>query len=171
MKEYLFIAFTWFMDNWLQALYYTLAISSSVVLTEGALKKVIVNKINIKTLRKAVLSLLSIVLTFISTAIVFLTDSMAWEYYALASVALCVATVIVYWLYENTGVRPLIELVGTIFRDKVISAIRKVIHRNTNPTNATAELKKELSAAVKTSTETVQATLQNFVKEDDLSDL
>ena len=83
---------------------------SSVIALLGILKSLKPIK-NIKnaTLRKVLLSWLSIALTVVGTLISFYVSELKQDHAVSVCVINSVSTVLVYWLYENTALRSLIQ--------------------------------------------------------------
>lgn len=93
---------------------------SAIIMFIGILKPVLFNKIKNKGVRKGLLALSDIVFAFIATAVYFLIESINWEYYWVASAITSLATIVAYWVYENTSLRTLIEKIGTIALKKFV---------------------------------------------------
>lgn len=100
------------MANWQRAITGGIIVACAVIFIMGILKKALLGKITNKLLRKVVLSFASLVLTFPATALYFVGDNISFEWYWYACALTCALTVLVYWLYENTGLRDLIALIG-----------------------------------------------------------
>lgn len=92
----------------------------SIIFIVGAMKPVLFNKIANKQLRKFLLALSDVVGAFAATAIYFVAKGINWQYYWIASAITTVATVFVYWLYECTPCRSVIDKIGTIAIKKIV---------------------------------------------------
>lgn len=91
---------------------------SAVIVLLGVLKKFIFNKIQNKLLRKIVLSILSIALVFGAVAVNFLIEKISFDHYLIYAGFCSVATIIIYWLYENTGLRDGLHKIGSLALSK-----------------------------------------------------
>lgn len=108
-----------------------------VIFLMGLLKTVLFNRITNKLFRKIILSFFSLILVFpVTIGMMWYKGfdmSHIWIFYAINAVA----TVLIYWLYENTGLRNLLSLIGrnTVLRlitaltksEKTISAVKNTI--------------------------------------------
>lgn len=108
------IAFTFhiLMANWQRAITGGIIVACAIIFLMGILKKACLGKIKNKLLRKVVLSFASLVMTFPATAIYFVGDNISFRWYWYACALMCALTILMYWLYENTGLRDLIALIG-----------------------------------------------------------
>lgn len=157
MLDYIAKIATVFFANWQRALLGGLIVISTVITLVGALKMIAIDKIPNKLVRKIVLAFSSVVLAFPITALYFLGDGINFEYYWVGSGLCSVATILVYWLYENTGCRNLIHYVGSLTVGKFVKYIARGIvasDGNTKTSNEvilkemTSELKNEVKAHV-----------------------
>lgn len=96
---------------------------SAVIVAIGILKPFIFNRITNKHVRKAVLAFSNVAGCFIAALIYFLVRDWNFAHYPLAALALSVVCVMTYWLYENTCLRNLIEVVGGIALRKALSIL------------------------------------------------
>lgn len=148
--------------NWQQALTGGIILACSIIVLMGILKKLALGKIKNKLLRKVVLSFSSVVLVFPMTALYFISDSISFDYYWVGSALIAVMTVITYWLYENTGCRNLIDLIGNKTLGKWFEAIREAyINKKGNK-----ELENSLAMTTDELKEEIKKEIRNQVKED-----
>lgn len=137
--------------NWQKALYGGIIVVSAVIVIMGILK-VAFNKINNKLLRKFLLSFSSVVLVLPVTAIYFAGAGINFDYYWVGYGLCAFATIIVYWLYENTCLRDLIHKIGSLSIAKFTSYAANRITGNGNVGNDLSALKdvtNELEGEVK----------------------
>lgn len=93
---------------------------SAIIVAIGILKPILFNKIPNKHVRKAALALTNVVACFATVFVYFLIRGLDFEHYVTAATALSVCCIVIYWLYENTCLRNLIELIGGIVLRKVL---------------------------------------------------
>lgn len=132
---------------------------SAIIIFIGILKPILFNKIACKPLRKALLALADVVFSFAATAIYFLIEGWTWENYWIASGAVTIACIVVYWLYENTCFRNLIEKLGWLAIKK-FGTVFSLIAEGANAAKVETQIKtasRELKA-------TAQTELKNTVK-------
>lgn len=124
---------------------------SAIIVAIGLLKPLLFNRIPNKHVRKALLAFTNVAACFLTVLVYFFVRGISLDYYVTASVALSVACIITYWLYENTCLRNLIGLIGGMALRKLLSAITLAV--TTDDVNAVkAELQKtgkELKAHTK----------------------
>lgn len=94
---------------------------SAIIVAIGLLKPIAFNKIQNKHIRKVALSFSNVIGCFITAFIYFLINGWAFKYYFLAALCLSVCCIVIYWFYENTCLRNLINVVGTIAIRKALS--------------------------------------------------
>ena len=150
---------------------YSVIMVSVIIAVIGILKPILFNKIKSKQLRKCTLAFSNVALCFISVFGVFIANRW-WDfkYYLATSIALCIACILTYWLYENTCLRNLIETIGKIALRKLgnvalIALTNDEIEEiKTEAKKATAEIKALTEAELK------KATTQ-MIKDKDLEGL
>ena len=96
---------------------------SAIIVAIGILKPFLFNRIKNKHVRKAVLAFSNVAGCFIAALIYFFVRDWNLAHYPLAALALSVVCVMTYWLYENTCLRNLIEVVGGIALRKALSVL------------------------------------------------
>lgn len=111
------------MEQWQRAATGGIIVACAVIFIMGIVKKAALGKIKNKLLRKVVLSFTSLALTFPVTALYFVGDGISFEWYWYGCALMCVLTIITYWLYENTGLRNLIALIGQNTVGKYITVL------------------------------------------------
>lgn len=95
---------------------------SAIIVVIGFLKPILFDRIKNKELRKAALAASNIVSSFICAFVYFVTEGWNFKYYVLASLALAVACIITYYVYETIpGMRKLIGGLGTAAISKVFN--------------------------------------------------
>lgn len=93
---------------------------SAIIVAIGLLKPLLFNKISNKHVRKVALALSSILSCYLVVLVYFIMNGYPFEHYWVAATALAIVCVVVYWFYENTCLRDLIELVGGIALRKIL---------------------------------------------------
>lgn len=149
--------------NWQQALTGGIILACSIIVLMGILKKLALGKIKNKLLRKVVLSFSSVVLVFPMTALYFISDSISFDYYWVGSALIAVMTVITYWLYENTGCRNLIDLIGNKTLGKWFEAIREAYFNK----KGNKELENSLAMTTDELKEEIKKDIKNHFKDDE----
>ena len=104
----------------------------AVIFLIGVMKKLFLDKIPNKLVRKMVLSFLSLILVFPATIVTLIYNGVDMQYLWVLYGINAVSTIVVYWFYENTGMRNLFALIGknTVF--KLLSAMFS--HKDKNET-------------------------------------
>ncbi len=154
--------------HWGQALIGGVILVSAIIVIMGILKKAIIGKIENKLLRKVVLSFTSILLVFPCTAIYFASDKISFDYYWYACALMCVATILTYWLYENTCLRNLISVIGNKVILRYLAVLLSPLFKDEKQ-----DVKEELASTTETvKTETRKQIKKTVVEiDDDLSDV
>ena len=125
---------------------------SAIIVLIGLLKPFTFDKIPFKPLRKVALAFSNIALSFAATAICFWVYSIPFMYYWYGATIVCFATIITYWIYENTCLRNLIHTIGSLTLGKLIP----VFFNNKNDVD---KLKKELQNVGNELTKTAKKSL------------
>lgn len=160
--ETLSFVFHILMANWQRAITGGIIVACAVIFIMGILKKAVLGKIKNKLLRKVVLAFSSLVLTFPATALYFIGDNISFRWYWYACALTCVLTVIVYWLYENTGLRDLIALIG----QKTVGKYAAVLVAAWAVANDNNDTKNKLTMTTEELKDEVKKELKKQVKED-----
>lgn len=113
--------------NWQRTLIGGGAVICSLIVFLGSIKGLVFGKIQNKQLRKSLLALTSIVLVLPFTAITFLIDRINFDYYWVACAAIAPCVILVYWFYENTNLRELINKIGEKTWNKLVVYFASII--------------------------------------------
>ncbi|MBQ8528989.1 MAG: hypothetical protein IJ459_04555 [Clostridia bacterium] len=141
------------MANWQRALTGGIIVACVAIFLTGALKKAWLGKIKNKLLRKALLWLASLVLSFPTTALYFVGDNISFRWYWYACALMCFFTTVTYVFYENTGLRDIIHWIGGKTVGKyasVLVAAWFAAKDNEDTTNKLTMTTDELKEVVKT---------------------
>ena len=136
--------------------------ASAVIVAIGLLKPIFFNKIQNKYIRKAALSFSNIIGCFVCALVYFLIEGWGFKYYFIAAFALSIWCIITYWLYENTCLRNLINVVGGLALRKVFTVIKVAITEDdanavkTEIQNATTQLKPAVKQELKKAASTIK---------------
>ncbi len=136
--------------------------TSAIIVTIGLLKPIVFNKIQNKHIRKAVLSFSNVIGCFIAAFVYFLIEGWDLKYYYLAAIALSIWCIVTYWLYENTCLRNLINVIGNIAVRKALSLAKIVLTADevdqvkTEFKNASVQLKTSTKAELKKAANTIK---------------
>lgn len=161
--EYLGTQIVALLANWQQALTGGVIVSCSIIVIMGLLKKYWLGKIKNKLLRKVVLSFSSVALAFPVTALYFVSDNISFDYYWVGSALTALMTIFTYWLYENTGCRNVIELIGNKTLGKWFFVIREAyITKKDNKA-----LQNSLAMTTEELKEEIKKDIKHQVKDDD----
>lgn len=123
---------------------YGMIMVSAIIVLIGLLKPLVFDKIKWKPLRKAMIAVADITCCFVATAIAFWSRGASFEYYLISTAVVFVATVVVYWFYENTCFRDLIHKIGSITIKKAISVFTAIVENKD-----AKEIKKEIDKVQK----------------------
>jgi hypothetical protein len=99
---------------------------SVIIMLVGALKHWVFNRIKNDDLRKTVLSLMSVVFSFIATFFYYLFENINWRWYVMGALVTSLACIVVYHFYENYHLRKLVHKIGNFAIDK-FAYLAKVI--------------------------------------------
>ena len=102
---------------------YGLIMVSAIIVAIGLLKPILFNRIPNKHVRKVALALTNVATCYLTVLVYFLVCGISLEFYVIAATALSVTCIVTYWLYENTCLRNLIGLIGSMALRKVFFAI------------------------------------------------
>lgn len=170
MNEQFTRVFQLILENWQDALIGGIILVSAIIVIIGALKKFLINKISNKLVRKIVLAFSSVALAFPATAFYFLSAQINFAYYWYGCAFVAIATIIGYWLYENTGLRNGISYIGNNVIAKYASALwTALISKKSNE-----ETKNTLSQTTNNLKSSVTDVLENSstqIEDKDLADL
>lgn len=110
------------LSNWQEIVLATAIIVCSVIATLGGIKFSLIDKIKNKLVRKIILAFSSLVLILPITAFYFVCGGYSFDIYWYSVFALMPIEIVVYWLYENTGLRNAINKLGSFCCHKIIVA-------------------------------------------------
>ena len=116
-----------------------------IIFLVGVLKTAIFNRIPNKAVRKTVLALTSAALVAPGTLVLMLYEGIDLGRFWVMFAVHAVCTIVVYWLYENTHVRDLFNLIGS-------SAVKKIfgsIGTEKTPSQVYSEIKQDTKTAIK----------------------
>lgn len=113
--------------NWQRTLIGGAVVICSLIVFLGSIKELVFGKIKNKNLRKSLLAFTSLALVLPFTAITFLIDRINFDYYWYACAMLAPCVIIVYWFYENTNLRALIQTLGEKTWNKIVVYFATVI--------------------------------------------
>lgn len=130
------ILYEYFMANIETMLPMVIMMVSALIVFIGTLKPILFNKISNKDLRGVLLSLTSVVLAYVSVAIVYLIKQYSFDHYWVAGSVYCGVVIVVYWLYENTKLRAGIHKIGTFVLEKLFGVIATKVTTVANNTEA-----------------------------------
>lgn len=99
-------------SNWQSLLVGGLVVMGVVIFLMGVLKKLVFNRLQNKLLRKVILSFFSLILVLPATVLSILYNKFDMDYFWVFYTVNAFGTIIVYWFYENTGLRNLLALIG-----------------------------------------------------------
>lgn len=117
------------LENWRQVLVGGAIVISAVIVIMGMIKKLF-DKVPNKYLRKFLLALTSVVLVLPVSAIYFVCAGIDYQYFWGDYALLAGATIITYWLYENTCLRELIQKIGSLTLGKFFKYVTIRIQNN-----------------------------------------
>ena len=160
--ETLELIFHILMANWQRAITGGIIVACAVIFIMGILKKALLGKITNKLLRKVVLSFASLILTFPATALYFVGDNISFRWYWYGCALMCVLTILTYWLYENTGLRDLITLIGRNTVGKYATVLIAALAAG----KGNADTKSQLTKTTEALKDEVKKELKKTVKED-----
>lgn len=125
MKEWIVSLIQYAVSNYQTILVGGSIVVGVVIFLTGILKKFLFNKIQNKLARKIVLSFFSLVLAIPATLGIALYNKMDMNYFWVFYAINAVSTILIYWFYENTGLRDLLSLIGENTVSKLLRAIFK----------------------------------------------
>lgn len=112
MKEWIVSAMQYTLSNWQSLLVEGVIAVGVVIFLMGVLKKLFLDKIPNKLVRKIVVSFLSLIIVLPATVIVIIYNRLDMTYFWVFYAINAAATILLYWFYENTGLRNLLSLIG-----------------------------------------------------------
>jgi hypothetical protein len=149
-------------QNWHRAVVGGIIVACSVIFLMGILKKFVFNRVQNKLARKVLLSFGSVALTFPITALYFLSDNISFTWYWWGCLFTAILTIVTYWLYENTGLRNVIGIVGELTVNKWV----KVLYVAFMAKAENSVLKNQLAMTTEELKVEVRKEIHNTIKED-----
>lgn len=104
-------------------LYGGITVICVVIVLMGLIKTILINKIQNKLVRKITLAFSSILMVFPTTLVACEVNGIGMDHYWKVLCANIAGTILAYWLYENTGLRNLINMIGKTAILKIVVAI------------------------------------------------
>lgn len=123
MKEWILTTARYFLSEWEALLVGGVVVVSAVIFLMGVLKKLVIDRISNSLVRKIVLSWSSVLLVLPVTAISVICNGFDWSNFWAIYAVNAVATIILYWLYENTAIRNALAFLGSRAVTKFISGV------------------------------------------------
>ena len=137
---------------------------SAIIAAIGILKPIIFDKIPNKDVRKVALAGSNVVASFLSALVYFLTEGWDFKYFGIAGAALAICCIVTYWLYENTCLRNLITIIGSLALRKVFSIVS--LAATTDDVNAVKAEINNAKTQLKTTTKSELKKTVNSIKAD-----
>lgn len=133
--------YNYFMQNIEVMIPMVVIMMSALIVFLGMLKPLLFNRVANKSIRCVLLSLTSVVLSFISVGIAFLIKQYNFDYYWICGGIYTCGVIVVYWLYENTQLRTGIQKIGSFVLDRFFGII-------VNKVNKVADNTEEVGKAI-----------------------
>ena len=162
MLELLRNAVVLFWGNLSENIFSGVVMVSAIIVFIGLLKPILFDRIKFKPLRKVAIAFTDVLACLIATAIAFWMNGIDFYYFFPAAIGVFVATVVVYWFYENTCFRNLIQKIGTIVLSKLAKIATGILDDKEKK-----EIKKELEAAKNEIKHTLKGELNTAKKKGD----
>ena len=162
MLELLRNAVVLFWGNLSENIFSGVVMVSAIIVFIGLLKPILFDRIKFKPLRKVAIAFTDVLACLIATAIAFWMNGIDFYYFFPAAIGVFVATVVVYWFYENTCLRNLIQKIGTIVLSKLAKIATGILDDKEKK-----EIKKELEAAKNEIKHTLKGELNTAKKKGD----
>lgn len=104
------------------------AVVSAIIFIIGILKHFAFDKIKTKLVRKVSIAMTDVAFSFGGTAVAYWIEDVNFGSYIVGACAVFVATIVVYWLYENTLLRDAIHKTGHFFTCAFLKAAVKALN-------------------------------------------
>ena len=128
--------------NFHDIFWYMVLMVSGIIVAIGLLKPLLYNKIKNKQIRKVALAFSNVILCFVCVLVTFVIRGWDLNYYLASAIVLSVSCIVTYWLYENTCLRNLIDMIGSIVLKNVAN---KVLLNTADVANIKDEAKKAVA--------------------------
>jgi hypothetical protein len=125
---------------------------SAIIVFIGLLKPILFDRIKFKPLRKVAIAFTDVLSCLLATAIAFWMNGIDFYYFFPEAIGVFVATVVVYWFYENTCLRNLIQKIGSIMLTKIAQIATGFL---------TDKEKKDLKTELNSAKQEIKKTLKN----------
>ena len=138
-----------------------------VIALMGILKSVKpIKRLKNSTLRKVILAWLSVFLTVGLTVASMFLNQLKQDHFWAMCVINSIGTILIYWMYENTALRSLLEKIGR-------SAINKLLHHKPKTIEEAKQLSREIHEDAESLLKSVnsESSVQSKYKDDDLKNL
>lgn len=152
MFEQLRLAVALLMGNLKENIITGVIMVSAIIVFIGLLKPLLFDRIKCKPLRKAAIAFSDIVVCLAATAVAFWVNGLSFGYYLYAAIVVFLATIVVYWFYENTCLRNLIQKIGSIMLTKAAQIATGFL---------TDKEKKDLKTELNSAKQEIKKTLKN----------
>jgi hypothetical protein len=119
------------------------------------------NKISSKQLKKTIYYVLSISLSFGVSALYFVIFNLSWDTYVKFSIAQANATAILYAIYENLGLRKLLQVIATKWIDYIKKSPERKTAKALKNLGLTEDMLNKLQAIAGTTTNDTNNTVLN----------
>lgn len=141
---------------------------SVIIMLVGALKHFVFSRIKNDDIRKTVLSLMSVALSFVATFAYFLIEGINWRWYVIGSLITSVACIIVYHFYENYHIRKLVHKIGSFAIDKFAHLAKVILAKiaDMDDTSVEAEFKKVTQELTNFAKSEIKSTAKKIAKSD-----
>lgn len=149
MREWIVENARYFLSDWENLLVGGVIVVSVVIFLMGILKVLLVNKIKNELLRKVILAWSSLVVVLPVTAIYVVVKGVNMDYFWSVYAVNCIATILIYWLYENTALRTSLHKIG---KKVVMAFISNEKKPKINAKEILTEVVKDLSNTAEEST-------------------
>ncbi len=164
------VVFNYILNNYEQIFIVGAIMVSAIIVLIGLMKPVFFNKIKNKSVRKVLLAFTSVAMSFGSTAIYYLIEKYSFEYYWVSACATAVSSIVVYWFYENTCLRNLIEKIGTLALRK-FAFVGLKLFTDEEKNNIAENIKSATNDLVATTTAEIKAVAKKAIIDNDLEKL
>lgn len=139
-----------------------------VIFLMGILKNLsVVKNMKNKTIRKIVLSWLSIILTVGITVLSVWLNELKQEHFWVICLVNSIGTILLYWVYENTAVRDLFALIG---RNTIAKIFAKKPKTEKEAKQLASEIREDVESLLYPITLKSEAPVNRY-KDDDLKNL
>ena len=136
----------------------------TVISTIGVLKKLLFDKIQNKGIRKFLLALMSLIFVFGGTTVQFLVKGLSFADYWVYATVYSISTILIYWLYENFGIRSGLHKIGDLTLGKLWELACKILKKAF--AGEKLDVEKELLSGLDTIKQEVSKEIPSYIKHD-----